>query len=144
MPSAANVVINDGATTPVSHTFVPTLRDEKGVLWYEQSVPAISTPLAAKKIGYKQIRGNLMARTSVETGSVSLSIMLPTLEAVGTSDSGYPPPPRVAYKEMARVTFDLSERSTEQERKDTRLLLRNLMDSTMVIAAIDKLQATFS
>lgn len=143
MPAAANVVINDGAATPVAHTFTPTQKDTKGVLWFEQITPAITSQLAAKKIGYKQIRGNLMARQSVENGTVTFSVIVPTLEAIGTSDSGYAPPPRVAYKEVARLSFDLSERSIKQERKDTRVLSQNLLGSQMAIDAIDNLLAAF-
>lgn len=143
MPAASNVVINDGATTPVAHTFTPTDKDSKGVMWFEQTTPVVTTMLAAKKIGYKQVRGNLMARQSVESGKVIFSIMLPTLEAVGTSDSGYPPPPRVAYKEVARMEFDLSERSIKQERKDIRVLSLNLLAHAMAISAIDDLIATY-
>lgn len=139
MPTASNVVINDGAATPVAHTFSPTQKDAKGVLWFEQTTPTPTSVVAAKRIGYKQVRGNMYARQAVENGKLVLSILVPTAESLGTSDSGFIPAPRVAYKEQVRIEFDLSERSTPQERKDTRVLAANLLLHSMVVSAVDNL-----
>lgn len=144
MPAAANIVINDGATTPVAHTFTPIGRDEKGVMWFEQTTPAPVNPLGAKRVGYRQTRvldpkGQLTGKSRV-----ILTIYVPTMETLGSNDAGITPPPTVAYVEESRHEFVLPERSLKQERKDTRVLAQNLLGNSLVISAIDDLQIIYS
>lgn len=145
MPQISAITINDGAASPVAHTFSPIGRDPKtGVFWFEQTTPAVSV-LQAKRIGYKQERV-LGDKTRQQTGSskVSYTLHLPTLESLGTNDAGITPPPTLAYREFARVEFELAERSVQQERKDTRILLQNLLAHAMATANIDTLQPSYS
>jgi hypothetical protein len=139
MGAAANIVINDGAGTPVSHTFTPIGKDENGVMWFEQTTPAPASPLGAKRIGFKQIRV-YDARKQL-TGNVRtiVSVKVPTLETLGSSDSGITPPPTLAYQEISRMEFTSAERSITQERKDTRVLSMNLLAEAQVVAALDAL-----
>lgn len=145
MPQIANIVINDGAATPVAHTFVPIGKDENGVFWFEQATPAVANPLAAKRIGYKQTRvlGD-SSKQAVGMSKVSYTIHLPTLETVGNNSQGFTPPSTLAYRELARVEFMLAERSTAQERKDTRVLSLNLLGHAMAIANVDTLQPQYA
>jgi len=143
MGAATNIVINDGATTPVAHTFTPIGKDEKGVLWFEQTTPAPINPLGAKRIGYRQSRvldpkGQLTGRSKVV-----LTIYVPTLETLGNNSAGITPPPTVAYVEESRHEFTLPERSVKQERKDTRVLAQNLLGNAQVILAIDDFQTIY-
>lgn len=144
MPQAANVVINDGATTPVAHTLVPIGKDSNGVLWFEQTTPAPVSPLAAKRIGYKQTRVLDTKKQETGTSVVSWSLQVPTMESLSTNDAGITPPPTLAYKEIARGSFDLAERSTKQERKDTRVLTANLLAHAMLVSAVDDLLPTYA
>jgi hypothetical protein len=143
MPAAVPIVINDGAATPVAHTFTPVGKDEKGVLWFEQTTPAPATPLEAKRIGYKQIRGTSSAQRVNGVSKVVYSLALPKLETLGNNSAGIVPPPTLAYRTVARLEFDLPERSAAQERKDTRVLLTNLMANALVIANLEALQVTY-
>lgn len=145
MPQISAITINDGATTPVAHTFSPIGRDPKtGVFWFEQTAPSVPV-LQAKRIGYKQERV-LGDKTRQQTGAskVSYTLHVPTLESLGTNDAGITPPPTLAYREMARVEFELAERSTAQERKDTRVLALNLLSNAMAVANVDTLQPSYS
>lgn len=145
MPQIANIVINDGASTPVAHTFSPIGRDPKtGVFWFEQTNPAVPV-LQAKRIGYKQERllGD-KTRQLTGTSKVSYTVHVPTLETVGTNDGGITPPPTLAYREVARVEFELAERSSQQERKDTRVLALNLLGHAMPVANVDTLQPSYA
>lgn len=144
MPQASTVVINDGASTPVAHTFTPIGKDEKGVLWFEQTTPAPSSPLGAKRIGYKQVRAVGNSGLLNGSGKLVATLAVPTLESLGTNDAGLTPPPTLAYQEKARLEFDLPERGAKQERKDTRVLLANFLAHAMMIAAVDDLQPTYS
>ncbi len=142
MPAMQNVIINDGAATPVAHTFTPTGKDDKGVAWFEQTTPTPSTPLEAKKIGYKQIRGNTAGKVN-GVSKVVYSISLPVLETLGNNSAGILPPPTLAYRVNARLEIDLPERSTKQQRKDLRSFLANFVVNAMPIANIDDLQVSY-
>lgn len=145
MPQIAPIGISDGATTPVAHTFSPIGMDRlTGVFWFEQTIPAVPV-LLAKRIGYKQTRmlGD-KSRQLTGVSKCSYTIHVPTLETLGTADSGIPPPPTLAYREIGRVEFELAERSTAQERKDTRTLMFNLLNSAMATANVDTLQPSYS
>jgi hypothetical protein len=143
MPAPTTIVINDGATTPVAHTFTPIGKDAKGVLWYEQTTPIPNTLIEAKRIGYKQYRGDPMSKQLNIAGKVVFTLHVPKAETLGNGDSGLMPAPTLAYKEVARIEFDLPERSATQERKDTRVLAANLLANAMAVSAIDNLQPTY-
>lgn len=140
MPAASNIVINDGATTPVAHTFSPIGKDEKGVLWFEQTAPVPATPLEAKRIGYRQTR-NLSGGLGVS--KVIISLALPKAETLGNSSTGITPPPTLAYRTVARLEYDLPERSTAQERKDARVFCAQLLGNASVMSSIDALQPIY-
>lgn len=140
MPQVANIVINDGSSTPVAYTFSPIGRDKKtDVFWYEQTLPAPTNKLGAVRLGIKTVRQTNLGVSLDDTGHVSYSIHVPTLETLGTNDSGITPPPTVAYKEVTRMMFDLAERATEQERKNARVFGLNLLGHSVAVANIDQL-----
>jgi hypothetical protein len=144
MPAPAPFAINDGAATPVSHTFTPIGKDKAGILWYEQTTPVPASPIAAKRIGYRQYRGDPMSKVANGSGKVVYTLHVPTPETLSTNDSGLIPPATLAYKQIARLEFDLPERGSKQERKDTRILIQNLLGLTSFVgAAIDDLQPTY-
>lgn len=141
MPAAANIVINDGATTPVAHTFTPIGRDDKGTLWFEQTTPSPATPLEAKRIGLRQSR-NAGGVTNGQSKLI-ITLALPKLETLGNSSAGITPPPTLAYRVSLRMEIDMPERSTSQERKDTRVLFQNFLGNALVLASIDTLQPVY-
>jgi hypothetical protein len=143
MPAIANVVINDGAATPVAQTFTPLGKDEKGVYWFEQTTPTPANPLGAKRLGYKQERVYDNQKRLTGESRVVFTLSLPTLEVLGNSSTGITPPPTLSYIEKARVEFVLPERSTTQERKDTRVLIANLLAHAMAVSAVDSLQPSY-
>lgn len=143
MPQAANIVINDGATTPVSHTFSPIGKDEKGVMWFEQTTPTVTSPLGAKRIGYRQTRVLDSQKRLTGKSKATYMLFVPTLETVSNNSAGIVPPPTLAYEEVARVEVDVAERSSKQERKDTRVLAMNLLAAAMTVSNIDDLQPTY-
>lgn len=144
MPQIASIVINDGAATPVAHTFSPIGKDDKGVFWFEQTSPAVTSVLGAKRIGYKQTRVLNAQKQLTGTTKAVYTLMVPTLETVANNSAGITPPPTLAYAEKGRVEFDLADRSTGQERKDTRVFFVNLLGHAMVVANVDTLQPSYS
>lgn len=143
MPAATTIVINDGAATPVSHTFTPIGKDEKGVMWFEQTTPTPSFPIAAKRIGYSQKREFAPRGQATGYSKMVATLALPTLETLGNNSAGITPPPSVAYVEDFRVEARLAERSLKQERKDARVLTANLLANASIISAIDDLQVIY-
>lgn len=144
MPSIGNIVINDGATTPVVHTFSPLGKDQNGVFWWEQTTPVPLNKLGAKRISYKQTRELSPSNQLTANSKVSYLLWVPTLETLSTSSSGLIPPATMAYKELARVEFTLAERSLTQERKDTRVLALNLLGHAMVMSNVDSLEPSYA
>lgn len=143
MPAAAPITLGDGASTPVVHTFSPIGKDAKGVITYEQTVPTVSTPLEAKKLSYRQVRGTMAGSKVNGQGKFVLTVVLPRAEAVSNAASGFTPPPSLAYELKARIELDLPERSTMQERKDLRALVSNAMAFAAFGPQIDSLQAIY-
>lgn len=142
MPQATDVVINDGASTPVAHTLVPIGRDPKtDVLWFVQSLPAVSSPLAGMRLGYKQVRGVKRA-DGLMYSVVSLSVLQPYTDAVIPA-GGTVPVIKTVWEEVARTSFDLVENASEQQRKNLRVMMQNLLGHTLSVNAIDKLVPTF-
>lgn len=144
MPQIAAVTINDGAATPVAHTFNPIGRDANGVFWWEQVTPAPINKLGAKRIGYKQTRELDAKRQLTGNSIVQYSITVPTLETLANNSAGITPPPTISYREVARGSFEVAERSTTQERKDTRVLLANLLAHAMVVSNLDNLEPSYA
>ena len=144
MPQISTIVINDGAATPVAHTFTPIGKDADGVFWWEQTNPAPANKLGAKRIGYKQTRELASKNQLTSSSRAAYSLWLPTLETLANNSAGILPPPSVAYKEVARFEFMLAERSVQQERKDTRVLAMNFLAHAMAVANIDSLEPSYA
>lgn len=105
----ANIVLNDGAATPVAHTFAVKSNDN--------SVTTFEDRVGGVPIGY----GKLIFRTSEtsEQRTVKVDIVVPVLEAVsGANAAGFTPPAKVAYQNIGKLEFRTSLRSTLQQRKD--------------------------
>lgn len=140
MPAIAAFTINDGSGTPVAYTFDPIGKDTKtGVVWYEQTTPAPTNKLGAVRIGIKTVRSANLGKTLDEKAQVSYSLWVPTLETLGTNDAGITPAPTISYQESCRMIFDLAERGTTQERKNTRVFAANLLAHANTVANIDSL-----
>lgn len=142
MATAVNIVLNDAAATPVAHTFQPTGKDAKGVMWFEELGVATAT------IGNNRISMELVRSLPPASGSnsgdrvnrVKVTLHMPVLETLGTNDNGILPPPTVAYISRASGgEYILPERSSLQNRKDLRKMNYELQNNAQVIAAVESL-----
>jgi hypothetical protein len=134
MAAIANLVINDGAATPVAHTFAPAktsadyalFEDRVGGVYvgYNKLSVSLTRPKGPSKDG---VNRNLKVNVHVE---------LPTLEVVSTIDIGYQRPPSVAYRCVAELTFTLPERCALQNRKDILALVKNALSNAQVVSAV--------
>lgn len=132
MGALVNLTAADGATTPVTHTFVPLGPDSNGIQWFEQTSPAPANAAAAKRISIS-IKRAKVGQSLTGVAKIVAQIWCPVMETVGTSDSGITPPPTVAYTLFARIEYFMPERSTEQERQDLRVIAANLIANNQII-----------
>lgn len=109
MTTFANFIANDGAATPVAHTFSTKSNDLHQTVWEDRS--------SGVPIGYA--KAILKTADLASVRKVDLGISVPTLEAVsGANSLGFTPPATVAYTHRVDINFKLPQRGTLQERKD--------------------------
>lgn len=137
MAAIAAITIADGQATPVNHTFNPVSTEpasfrENG----SSTVPVIGQP-------------NVVIDTSLNASQTGVSkakvtMVIPVLEtASGSTVGGFTPAPAVAYYLTAKLEFLLPSRSTSGQRKDLRVLLRNLLADNQLIQAVDNLEKPY-
>lgn len=145
MPQVAPIVINDGQTTPVAHTFTPTGRPGDGnSRWsYTDDVGGIS--LGMPEITHVITRPVAGARSSdpSRVTRVKASVRVPVLETLGNSAAGYPPAPTLAYYLLANIEMILPERSTEDNRKDLLAFAKNLLAHSVMTDLVVKLRDVY-
>lgn len=137
MAQIANIVINDGAATPVAHTFIPqSIVSGSHAKWRENQsgLPIIGQGVLEVKVA--ELRSGVM--------QCHVSLATPCLEAAsGANANGYTAAPKVAYTPLVGATFNFDKRTTMQQRKDLRVLLMNALANAIVIDAVDNLNPAF-
>lgn len=135
MAAMANIVVFDGASTPVSHTLVPISsqveKDGSSVALYREAI--VSLPDEA------QVSAILKKKT-LPSGVVvkELRVSIPVMESIaGQNASGYTAAPKVAFVDTVVTTTYSSPRSTLASRRTCRMLAVNMSNniSTSVAAA---------
>lgn len=136
MASNATITIADGEATPVNRNFAPDGIPDTGAEYKDRS--------SGIPVGYGMIKiSRPKAPADVVNGSYKavVQLMLPKLEtASGSTTAGFEPAPRVAYTCVARLELWLPVRSSVQDRKNLRTLLRNLLADAIVIDVIEDLE----
>lgn len=138
MAQLANIVINDGQTTPVAHTFSPVNIDMNGVAKLADRSGGIS-------IGFPTL--TLSVRTPSK-GSPNYKIVgrvtVPTLEATSPSTAtGIQPAPTVAYACLATIEFILPERCTLAERSNLLAYVKNYLANANWTTAVQTYEAIY-
>jgi len=132
MATISNIVIADGQSTPVNHTFTPmktvppTYRNKA-----DTSVPTI---------GQEMILFSMKEGTGADgLNRLKVTLKVPSLEnnSTGVDSSGYAAPPKVAYFIIASAEFILPLRSTAAQRKNARVLLASLMYNSQLTEAVE-------
>lgn len=136
MSSIANIAIQDGAGTPVTHTFYPITSGQNSA-WRENQ-----TGLAL--IGQGVISLTVKEDKKSGLNRVLLNMQLPALEtASGENSSGYTAAPKVAYVTTFKAELIMPSRGTAVQRKDLRVLFKNLLLDTQIIDAIENINSPF-
>ncbi len=125
MSAQAAIVINDGATTPVAHTFNPkgakTQPDKKDVaLWRDQS--------PTNAVGFLSITETHTPVNSNGMEKFRYVIDVPTLEQAASGGSFVAPPTR-AYGTIAVIEVWAHERASLQELKDIAAYVKNFTNN---------------
>lgn len=134
MANIANIVVFDGAATPVSHTLVPVSVSKEGglisALWREQ----ISTLPTEAQVRC-EMKQRILKSGVVETRT---RVTVPVMESVaGQNAAGYTAAPKVAFEDAYEEVSYAHPRSTITSRRIAKQILTNLSNnvSTSVAAA---------
>lgn len=134
MSQIANIIVFDGAATPVSHTLVAvSVTRDKGKIVAEWREALASVPANA------QIRITLtLEKLRSGVFRTEQRVVVPVMETVsGQNAAGYTAAPKVAYENTVVTTGFFHERSDVAGRRLVRQLATNLQNnvSTSVAAA---------
>lgn len=140
MAARSNIVINDGQTTPVSHTFSPCSGDGNvagvSMIRYEDRSGGISVGFPTVVFATRKPAGKL------RNHKLAITVSRPVLENVSNSTvSGIAPAPTVAYDVVFRGEFILPERSTMDARKDLLAYVKNLLANAATTSAVQDLES---
>jgi hypothetical protein len=132
-----NIVLTDGAATPVNHTFTPNPVAVDKTAWTKRSGGIL---IGNEKLTVKVHEAEGNEQYSV----VSIRLYRPVLETIsGENSGGLVAQPTLAYVNYAELTYRFHKRSTEQMRKDLRLMLVDANTTDIIVACIDQLELPF-
>lgn len=138
MPAIGNITINDGATTPVAHTFAPV-----GV---DGSLAEYADRAGGIPVGYGKITISVRGPQNAVSGvyKVQVKVLVPTLDVTSPStSSGIQPAPTVAYTTACMMDFLLPSRSSLQNRKDVLAYVKNLLGNTVITSVVENLESVY-
>lgn len=123
MPTFVNLVLKNGASTPVDKTFMMKTNDNRVSLWEDRS--------SGVPIGYPTVRLQTIDTKSVR--KVKISIAVPSVETGQPDSSGFSPAPRVAFTHRVSTEFFLPMQGNAAQRADIlAFALNSLKDATIV------------
>lgn len=126
MPAIAALVINDGAATPVAHTFNPVTTDGSLAKWADRS-PTIPA-------GFRTISEEVLEPSGNRTAyKVQFGFYFPTVATVNGVDS-------VVRYQSGSVVLNFSPDSTQQERDDTLTYIANTLNHASVKTSVELLE----
>jgi len=131
MPQLANVVINDGASTPVAHTYTPMdIVGNVARLVESNGVPVGNNVLTTS-----------LTKTAAGRWKPVLKLQLPIVQTQTINGVSTPVVVRTAF---ANVEMSFDGTSTAQERKDAIALLTNaLLNAAVIKPVFADLQAIY-
>ena len=126
MPALAAIIINDGASSPVAHTFSPVTTNGTRAEYADRSS---TTPAGNLKFQHEVLPPSGQ-RTA---NKVTIGAYMPVEALVdGTT--------LVVRSCSAQVVFNFGPQSTKQERDDCRTLVANWLANATVIDSIENIE----
>lgn len=141
MSAIANIVINDGQSTPVAHTFAPAKTQADWALLEDRS--------AGIYIGYNKLTFALQrpsgdSRSASRNLKLSIKIETPKLENVTNNTiSGIAPAPTISYRPVVEMLVTFPERCNLQDRKDLQAYIKNVLANSFVTDAFEKYELPY-
>lgn len=132
MSAIANIAIDDGASTPVTHTFGPMSTN-----------PAVyrngSSSGSANGLAYDETFSIAVRLDPKGLSKVDLALVLPhDLDGPGFSTD-----PLTRSYDQVKVSFVFPPSSTTQNRMDARVLIANALLNSQVVDAVDNLNPPY-
>lgn len=126
MPAIAALVINDGASTPVAHTFNPVTTNGSLAKWADRS-PSIAA-------GFRTITEEVLEPSGNRTAyKITFGFYFPVVAAVNGVDT-------VVRFGSAQLVFNMAPDSTQQERDDNLTYVINTMSNASVRSSVELLE----
>lgn len=132
MPAIAALTINDGAATPVAHTFSPANIDVAGVAKWEDRVGGV--PLGFPTVTLSMRRPSKASRNYRLTAKV----VYPVTETIAPSNF-----PSKAYDLIGTVEFVLPDRASLQQRKDLAAFVKNYLANAVITSCVENLDSVY-
>jgi hypothetical protein len=127
MPAQANIILADGQTTPVNHTFNPNgaigQADKSVVAEWQDRSPSAKVGFLTITEQYKPTNGNGMEK-------FRFVIDAPVLETPGSTVVGFEPKPTKAFSTLAVIEIMAHERASAQNLKDIVAFVKNFTAHT--------------
>lgn len=135
MPSNAPIAVQDGASTPVTHTFNPSKIDSNGVATFQERVSGVP-------VGFPTITWSVRAPVNGSTSATyKVTGRLTQPKVITTTDTSGKSVTSVDYQNLGSIELVFNERSTKQERTDLRVMLSNLLKNAAIVSAVDDLES---
>lgn len=133
MPANIQLIINDGAATPVAHTYLPTKIDANNVATFQERTSGV--PVGYPTLTWS-VRAPLPSSPSYKlVGKLTQPKVITTVDTTGKSVTS------VDYTNFITVESVVSNRSTLQERKDLRVLMANALLNAVLSGSADNLES---
>lgn len=134
MPSNAQLTIADGKSTPVDHTFSPMKIEANGLAKWNERVgdTLVGQPKLTWHIRDPQGGGN---------GTYKVQCKLSVPKVIVTTDSTGKSVTSVDYTALGTIEMVVSQRSTQAERKDLRVMLANALLNTTLATSADNVES---
>lgn len=131
MPQLANITINDGESTPVAHVFAPVTTD--GFLArLKERVGAIASVFPSLNVQFREPLNGQRDRVYRIKETIQMPVAV-TIDGVVSID----------HTDYAHVEYVISERSSEQQRKNLRMLVSNSQANATLATVVDKLEPLY-
>lgn len=138
MPQYSTINLGDGQATPVNHAFtVQTVKPDL-ISFSEKltDVPFIGRPEVVIRHRAPIVQRGRQSADGVFREEFTIKVPVMTATSPSTA-TGVQPAPTVGYVNQVKITFLISERATDQQKKDLRKYAYNLLNHAAVHTQLD-------
>lgn len=123
--SLSTITVQDGETTPVDHVFEHA---RVGTDFAQWDTPSTTEYIGREKLTLMLKRPSGPSNVANRNVKLVAKLEMPVMEVLSNDTvTGIQPAPTVAYRTVAELTLTLPDRCTQQQRKNLRFLLRDIM-----------------